>query len=186
MVRVFVACSSLVRRYRSALSAQNREHPRGQTTLACVTTAGSTGEKLGGEGFFGLTTSGTAPGMIQLCLYRHCPVVRLHNQRRNCAHAPGFVSKSESESGRPEHPGAPSQNSMRIPDQPLNGNIAISQFQLMECRVAAIRGLISGSYLQRRDALLAHRLVVIKPDMRHHALNRSIRHHPDGLPVTPS
>jgi hypothetical protein len=30
------------------------------------------------------------------------------------------------------------QDSMRIVDYPLNGNIAISQFQLMECGVAAI------------------------------------------------
>ena len=70
----------------------------------------------------------------------------------------------ESESERSEDASAPSQNSMRILDPPLNGNIAISQFQLMEYRVAAIRGLISRRYLHKRGALFAIRLMVIKPD----------------------
>jgi len=70
----------------------------------------------------------------------------------------------DSDSERSEDASAPSQNSMRILDQPLNGNIAISQFQLMECRVAAIRGLISRRYLQKRGALFALRLMVINPD----------------------
>jgi hypothetical protein len=67
---------------------------------------------------------------------------------------PGFVSESEFESERPDDASAPSPSSMRILAQPLNGNIAISQFQLMECRVAAIRGLISRRYLQKRGASL--------------------------------
>jgi hypothetical protein len=90
--------------------------------------------------------------------------VQLHNHVRNCVPAAALRFKSESAFERLEDASAPTQNSMRILDQPLNGNIAISQFQLMECGVAAIRVLISGRYLQKRGALFADRLIVIKPD----------------------
>ena len=70
----------------------------------------------------------------------------------------------ESDSERPGDASAPAQNSMRILDQPLNGNIAISQFQLLEWLVAAIQGLMSRRYLEKRGVLVALRLMVIKPD----------------------
>jgi len=143
IVRWFVTDSLPVRRYRGARSVQKARNiriHRWTTPAPFVTTAGSTGNKLDKKVSRAWATSGTAPKPDFTCidiawLRRCCRIANAHK----CALS-GFVSILIPNASADAS--APSQNSMRILDQPLNGNIAISQFQLMECRVAAIRGLI--------------------------------------------
>src|ERR1700731_4506979 len=77
-------------------------------------------------------------GQVAYC--RHQPVERLHDCVCNSVRATGLRLQILSP-GRMRV--SSSRDSMRTLIKPLNGNIAISQFQLMECHVDAICGLIS-------------------------------------------
>ncbi len=74
------------------------------------------------------------------CLCRHRPVKWLHDCVCNSVRTARLRLQILSP-GRMRVPS--SLDSMQTLIKPLNGNIAISQFQLMECDIDAVRGLIS-------------------------------------------
>jgi hypothetical protein len=85
-------------------------------------------------------------GTSRLC--RHRPVEWLHDCVCNSVRTTRLRLQILG-AGRTRVSSSP--DSMRTLIKPLNGNIAISQFQLMECDVDAVRGLISErAYRERK------------------------------------